>query len=364
MENNYMPVGKPIVFDGNIRAIEPDAYGYFYCKITSPENLEHPILQQTVKTTSGKRTIAGLGTWKGWIYSEEMDNAIKYGYTFEIIKGYQFEKGEIFKTYINELYQLRQNYSKEHPMNYIAKLLMNSLYGKFGMKMEQTEIVVFNISDPLDQDHFNKVFELWAESIKDCIEIGNYKILVRNSLLEYKYDEKEEMFHGLDINIAIASAITAGARVHMSYFKNNPNLKLYYSDTDSVVIDKELPAELVGKKLGQVKLEHIIKRAVFLAPKVYGLEDVDGNTTIKIKGVTSKASENLNIDSLQSLLIQDSSIELKQFKWFKKVLKGDININEVLYKLRSTSNKREAIFRNEDGINIYSSTKPYNYNNI
>jgi len=65
MTNDLMPVGKPIAFLGNIRKIEPDAYGFFYCKITSPEYLEHPILQRRIKTSNGKRTIAGLGSWQG-----------------------------------------------------------------------------------------------------------------------------------------------------------------------------------------------------------------------------------------------------------------------------------------------------------
>jgi hypothetical protein len=71
-----MPVGKPIAFEGDIRKIESDAYGVFYCKITSPDNLLHPILQRKIK---GKGTVAGLGTWHGWIPSIEMDNAVKYG---------------------------------------------------------------------------------------------------------------------------------------------------------------------------------------------------------------------------------------------------------------------------------------------
>jgi hypothetical protein len=36
MANKIMPIGKPIAFDGNIRNIEPDAYGYFYCEIICP----------------------------------------------------------------------------------------------------------------------------------------------------------------------------------------------------------------------------------------------------------------------------------------------------------------------------------------
>jgi hypothetical protein len=81
------------------------------------------------------------------------------------------------------------------------------------------------------------------------------------------------LYHGQDINIALASAITGAARVFMSVFKNNPNFTLYYSDTDSAVIDEMLPASIVGNGLGQMKLEHVINKAVFLAPKVYGLVD-------------------------------------------------------------------------------------------
>jgi DNA polymerase type B, organellar and viral len=270
MANTIMPVGKPIAFDGDIRQEEPQAYGFFKCYIECPDNLEHPIIQRRVKTKSGMRTVAGVGTWTGWLCSTEMDNAVKYGYKFEIIKGYQFESGNIFKEYIEELYKFRMEYPKTHPMNYIAKLLMNSLYGKFGMRMDNTEIKIFNVSDPIGQESFNDMFELWAESIRDLVEFDygkiKYKILVINSIFAYKYDEKEELFHGMDVNIALASAITAGARVHMSYFKNNPNFKLYYSDTDSIFIDCLLPAELVGNKLGQMKLKCIVNKAVFLAP--------------------------------------------------------------------------------------------------
>jgi hypothetical protein len=34
---------------------------------------------------------------------------------------------------VNTLYKLRSDYPTSNPLNYIAKLLMNSLYGRFGM---------------------------------------------------------------------------------------------------------------------------------------------------------------------------------------------------------------------------------------
>jgi hypothetical protein len=56
MANNLMPIGLPKYFEGNIRTLEPNAYGFFYCKITSPDYLEHPILQRRIKTVEGIRT--------------------------------------------------------------------------------------------------------------------------------------------------------------------------------------------------------------------------------------------------------------------------------------------------------------------
>ena len=47
------------------------------------------------------------------------------------------------------------------------------------------------------------------------------------------------------------------------------NFSIYYSDTDSVDLDKPLPDKYVGVDLGQFKLEHIFDEAVFLSPKFY-----------------------------------------------------------------------------------------------
>jgi len=360
MANTPMPVGKPTYFEGDIRKVEPKAFGFFYCKISSPNNLLHPLLQRRIKTSEGLRTIAGLGNWEGWIFSGEMDNAVRSGYSFEILKGYQFDKGNIFKDYVNKMYELRLHYTKGHPMNLIAKLLMNSLYGKFGMKLDTTRIDMFDTSNETENEIFNDMLEVYGETIQDYIQIDSHYLTVRKSFLQYKYNEEEDMFHGLDVNIAIASAITAGGRMWMSIFKNNPEFNLYYSDTDSVVIDRPLPDHMVGKELGQVKLEHTVNRSVFLAPKVYGLVTVDGEEIIKVKGVVKEQLADIHIQDLEQLLIKDSSKEFNQEKWFKKVIEGEITVSDVAYTLKVTSNKRSAIYID----NIFTATKPYYYDDL
>jgi hypothetical protein len=356
-----MPIGRPIFFEGDIYKFESaGAFGFFYCKITSPEYLEHPILQRRIKTAQGLRTIAGLGTWEGWILSSEMENAIKYGYTFEIIKGYLFEKGDLFSGYVDRMYNLRKQYAKSHAMNLIAKLLMNSLYGKFGMKLESTTVDIYNVSTDEAMHEFEEMLGAFGESIQDYIQIDDSYIIVRDSLINLKYDKNEDVYHGLDVNIAIASAITSHARVHMSIFKNNSDFNLFYTDTDSAVIDKALPEYKVGGELGQVKLEHTIDRAVFLAPKTYALISDEGTEVIKVKGITPAVAENIHINDLEHLLIQDSSKEFTQEKWFKKVIEGEINVSDVAYTLKVTSNKRALIY--VDG--IFEGTRPYNYDEI
>lgn len=252
MSKSPMPFGKPTFFEGDIIKIYPKAFGFFYCQITSPDNLNHPLLLQRVRTSNGVRIIAGLGCCDGWICSTEMDNAIKYGYEFIIYKGYQFNTGDLFSKYINVMYELRLQYAKGDPMNLIAKLLMKSLYGKFGMKIDMMKSDIYSLNKNKDKAELYKIIKgIEASNITDIIKFDEKVIIIRPiNLINESQDDY--VIDGTNVNIAIASTVTANARVHMSMFKNNPKYNLYYTDTDSIVIDKPLHANHVGSKLGQL----------------------------------------------------------------------------------------------------------------
>ena len=66
-------------------------------------------------------------------FSEEIYNAMNYGYKVKVIDGYLFDKEYIFTDYVNDLYKMKENSQKGTPNYAISKLLLNSLYGKFGM---------------------------------------------------------------------------------------------------------------------------------------------------------------------------------------------------------------------------------------
>jgi len=95
------------------------------------------------------------------IFSPEMDNAINYGYSFKILRGYLFQKSHIFRDYIDALYQIKQSHSKNEPMYLISKLLLNSLYGRFGIDDSFLDVSILD-SDSYKQfeiDHANDIKE-------------------------------------------------------------------------------------------------------------------------------------------------------------------------------------------------------------
>jgi hypothetical protein len=85
----------------------------------------------------------------------------------------------------------------------------------------------------------------------------------------------------------IAAAITAYSRMHMSQFIVDENV--FYTDTDSIYTKEPLENHLIGKELGQMKLEAKIIKGVFIAPKTYyyihyNLEKKKIEKIIKFKG--------------------------------------------------------------------------------
>src|ERR1700674_212937 len=107
-------------------------------------------------------------------------------------------------------------------------------------------IDVFPIIDCLDTDEF-KQFNFNNKEVEEVLNFKD-KFLVR--YIPEPSLEKElrgEQGNFANVNIAIASAVTAYARIHMSQFKNNPSFpNLYYTDTDSLYFDGPLPNSFIS----------------------------------------------------------------------------------------------------------------------
>ena len=91
-----------------------------------------------------------------------------------------------------------------------------------------------------------------------------------------------------------------------------------------------------------MKLEYLIDKAIFLAPKVYYLETENGKVIYKVKGLSHKIE--LNKDDFNNLLFKESTLQKLQIKWRKFLNEGHIQILEQMYTLKVTDNKRKLIY--------------------
>ena len=346
MKDFPMPVGLPYYFEGDIFSVYKRPFGFFEVEIETPNKLNIPLLQTRKKTNSGTRTVTPLGKWKGMYFSEEIYKAMEYGYKFKVIRGYIFDKEYIFKDYVNYLYEWKVQSEKNSPNYIISKLLLNSLYGRFGMNENATQHAFINEDESFE---YYRKFE-----VVDVIEIENGKELI--SYIDNSIDT-EDNYKLLNISIPVASAITAYSRIVMYSYKNIPYIIVYYTDTDSIVINKPLPENLVGNEIGKMKLEHISKKAIFLAPKVYGFITNKNEEIVKIKG----AKNIIPFNELYDLLNKDKKITIYQDKWYKNINEGNIYIKKEIYTLMATCHKRNFIY---DSNNKIIDTSPICFNDI
>ena len=333
MHEYEMPIGNPVKFVGNPTCIDNNPFGFFKVKVTTPLKINVPILPTKIKTSGGLRTICPVGSWTGWYFSEEIRNAEKYGYKFEIIEGYLFKKRKLFPAFIGKLYKIKSSLNSSDPRYMIAKLFMNSLYGRFGMNPinEVSEIVPENESEIIVKTKKNvKVIPLLSGYV----------------LVNYEKENPENPSSSTEnISVPIAAAITAYSRIVMTYYLNKYRDNIYAVDTDGIKVDLKLsPSEVDNKILGKMKFEYKFKKAIFPAPKVYSgiLEKpYKGQSEItKVKGVKIP----LSYHQIESVLYRQSPLEIIQEKWKRLLNDSSIIINLESYTLALSESKRELIF--------------------
>lgn len=315
-------------------------------EITTTKLLKHPVL--IIKDDKGVN-IRPLGSWTGWYTSKELENAEKFGYTYKIKRGYLFDSAKPFIDYVETIYKIRINNAKGTPLNLIAKLLLNSLYGRFGISPLNYETV---ITDIINLDMYINKF-----SVIDVIELDNSKVLIQYTAYENDEDYfKVNRTTDKSISLPISIFTTSYARILISQFINKDDLELYYTDTDSLDFKGALTPELLGDWLGQFKFEALFKRVVYLAPKLYFTEfEVNNELIKKNKTRGLKNSKSLSLDEAKDLLKKDSLKKINQEKWFRDISLSKITIKIQTFEVKTIKDKRKPIY---DDNNVWVETEP------
>lgn len=257
------------------------------------------------------KLIFPIGEFETYCTSAELELLEDLGQEYKVIQGLVFsDKAPVFKKYIEELYKIKQKSNKDSVDYIISKLELNSLYGKFAQKREQETVI-----------YTSDYSEVLNEGLTPYIE-------------ELNFYKKRTISRSRNILPYLSSYVTSLARVKLYRkimecgFDN-----VYYCDTDSIITNKKLS---VGEKLGELKLEHEIEKAIFLQPKCYALKLKNGKEIIKLKGIPTS---NISFKDFENAYLKK---DLKLINYEYKKICG---YKESLRRFKSTKIKRISVHK-------------------
>lgn len=299
---------------------EANELGFYECEFNVPSEMYCP----PIGIVRDGKYCFPTGIFKAFCTTHEINYARSIGIKCRTSNGFIFSNGgRIFEKYVKDLYQIRKRSEKDSVDDTIAKLLMNSCYGRFGLRLER-ENIVFDDGSP------------GLKHLRNLV-VGDrtYRLMTKEVELE--------SFN----NVAIAAFVTAYARIHMHKIYRECGRELFYTDTDSIFTTKKFDE---SRELGGLKLVDQVESACFLLPKTY----IAGEKIV-MKGFDKKKIQHFTIEDFYTCLEGD----LKRLKISEEpkfaTLKTALRNNKILTltkgstrQIRSMYDKR-VIYKNANG---------------
>jgi len=339
MKSYPMPGGKP-VWHGNLEGQDLDSlYGFIEAYVECPRNITRPFLPY--RDENKKTLIFPTGNFVGVYYSEELKYARDIGYRIIPLSGYLFEKmnSSPFGSFVSTIFEKRQDAKRtgNDAMSYIYKILMNSLYGRFGINPKCT------ITEVCDLDRYNHLTKKSDFILADKLSEHYYIVTYWSNTGQVSDSDWSPPRISA---VQLAAAVTACARIHMYPYISRPDC--YYTDTDSVVLGSPLPEdEISSTVLGMFKLENIVTKGIFLAPKSYSLLTQEGERIIKHKGLAKSLVNEEWFESQYADIFRTMLTPVKsnfRIDWEKmNIIKKETLVNLGI----RVSNKRVPVYDND-----------------
>ena len=355
-KNCLYPAGHPTIITQPQGTDISDCFGLIKCDILPPYQLYHPVLPircqgklifplcRTCTETQLKLSLLArfpdcphsdeertlTGTW----CTPEIEEALQQGYRLlKVHEVWHFNQQSqtLFKSYVNTFLKMKQEASgwpsdvgmdsekqtqylkayerhegiQLNPMNIsknpgkrsLAKMMLNSFWGKFGQQANKCQVEGF--TSP------SKFHDLLRDDSKHIHSVR----IVNEEMLEVVHNHQDECAPiQVNINIFIACFTTCWARLKLyeGIKQLHPEQVLYF-DTDSLIYhwkpgQPELP---LGNHLGEFTNElkpgdHIVEFAA-AGPKNYAYKTHLGKTECKVRGfsLNSRGQQQLNFDILK-----------------------------------------------------------------
>lgn len=313
MYNRPLPFGDPIYFDGKYN--EDKVYNLYIqrivCSFKIKKNkiptiqIKHSTFRDNEYLTSSNNEIVALT-----LTSVDLKLFLEHYDVFDLeyIGGWKFKSlTGIFTNYIDYWMKIKieSTINKNAGMRALAKLMLNSLYGKFATSQDsQSKIPYLDLSD---------------------------------GIVHYKLSEVERK-DGL--YIPIGSFITAYARevtIRTSQTITDYSLEKYgidmyiYSDTDSItttlpIHEVEKICNISDTLLGYWKHENTFTRAKFIRQKTY-LKEIDGNIHITCAGMPKSCYDYVEWDKFKEGFSCEGKLRFSH-------LKGGVKLIPTLFTIK------------------------------
>ncbi len=246
-----------------------------YC-VTAYVSLETN--QNVYPTVYNDRLVFPIGRFETTLSTPELTYALEHNHIKSVSYVAWYKAGRLFEDYVNTLYTLRKEYKNagNKAFELMVKLLLNSLYGKFGQRGVEW----------VESDYAGDIPEGVREFCALDPETGRvkqYRIVLDQLQERVVRGESRNSF------VAIAAHVTAYARIKLYKLMEKAGYKhVYYCDTDSLYVDDEgyqkLATEIDQTRLGALKLETVAQSAT-----IYGLKDYELDDKQRHKGIRNNA---------------------------------------------------------------------------
>ena len=183
----------------------------------------------------------------------------------------------------------------------VAKILLNSIYGKFAQTPGKKQTKIINGQNP------SELFKIISDPKLDVVDFN----VVDEDTLLLDYAQKTEVVHsGSSDNVPVAAFITGYGRLMLYELLEACGERAMYCDTDSIIYRADNASQIlqVGDYLGDLTSElkngsHITH---FLAtgPKSYAYISSDNETVLKYKGFTLNVSagQQMNVSKMKDMI--------------------------------------------------------------
>ena len=271
MYYKLLPVGEPVFFDGKYQDNKTYPLYVQHIKCMFQIKKDHiPMIQLKGNLLfSPTEYITTTGVNMVDLYLTNVDLDLFYDQyeilDIEYIDGYAFKgvKG-LFCSYIDHWMDIKKN--NKGAKRTLAKLMLNSLYGKFG---------------------------------KNCDTTGKHPVMMfdgQNEIIQYIMNEEDR---SEPCYIPMATFITAYAREKTVRAAQKCYPYFIYADTDSLHLRCDDIPEFLDvdcNELGYWDNEANPDRGLFLRPKTY-LEEINGKLNVKCAGMPDNVKEKVTFEN-------------------------------------------------------------------